>query len=138
MKLDLSSLTNATTALERSINAAKAYETTIPSELRDTVRSGIIQNFTVAYTLSWKTMQRWLEMNVSVNAVDGVSRRELFRYAAEHRLIHDVDVWMCFHTARDETPNTYDGAVAEEVGQIAKRFVSEAQALITSVHSRNG
>ena len=71
MKLELTSLENATASLERSINAVATFEATLPPELKETVRSGIIQNFEVAYELSWKMMKRWIETNISAESVDG-------------------------------------------------------------------
>lgn len=44
-----------------------------------------------------------------------VTRRELFLRAAENRLIDDMDLWMSFHAARNETSHTYDTNTAEEV-----------------------
>lgn len=137
MKLDLTSLDSAVASLERSIHAAAAYEASLPAELRETVRSGIIQNFEVAYELSWKMMKRWIETNISTEAVDGVTRRELFRQAAENRLIGDVDLWMRFHSSRNETSHTYDQETAEEVGASAKEFASAAQSLLTALRERN-
>ena len=137
MKLELSSLESATASLHRSINAANTFDATIPPELKETVRSGIIQNFEVAYELSWKMMKRWLETNISAQSVDGVTRRELFRQAAENRLIDDVELWMSFHAARNETSHTYDNDTAEEVSETAEHFAAAAQSLLTSLRARN-
>ena len=137
MKLELTSLESATASLERSIHAAAKFEATLPPELRETVRSGIIQNFEVAYELSWKMMKRWLETNISAESVDGVTRRELFRLAAESRLLEDVDLWMGFHAARNITSHSYDNATAEEVSVRAEQFVAAAQSLLASLRARN-
>ena len=137
MKLELTSLENATASLERSIQAASTFAAMLPPELKETVRSGIIQNFEVAYELSWKMMKRWLEANLSAESVDGVTRRELFRQAAENRLIDDVDLWMSFHAARNETSHTYDDKTAEEISDRAQHFAAAAQALLSSLRSRN-
>ena len=53
-------------------------------------------------------MKRWLEENVGSASVDGVPRRELFRLAAESRLIADLPRWMEFHQARNQTSHTYE------------------------------
>ena len=57
------------------------FEATLPPEIKETVRGGIIQNFEVAYELSWRMMKRWLESNINAETVDGVTRRELVRQA---------------------------------------------------------
>lgn len=137
MKLELTSIEKAVASLERSINAAATYEATLPPELRETIRSGIIQNFEVAYELSWKMMKRWLETNISAESVDGVTRRELFRQAAENRLISDVAQWMKFHALRNETSHTYDNETAKEVSASANEFLAAAQSFLTSLRARN-
>ena len=130
MNLDLSSLENATATLERPVHAATSLQASIPEELRETVRGGIIRNFEVAYEFSWKMMKRWLGAHVSPDVVDGVSRRELFRRAAESRLIADVDLWMGFHAARNETSHTHDHETA------AARCAPAARALLAALHAR--
>lgn len=137
MPLDLKSLESAVASLERSIHAAAIHESTLPADLRETVRSGIIQNFEVAYELSWKMMKRWIEANISAEAVDGVTRRELFRHAAENRLIDNVDLWMGFHASRNETSHTYNQETAEEVSATARSFVSVARSLLEALQRRN-
>ena len=51
----------------------------------------------------WKLMARWLNTYIGSGISDGVTRRELFRLAAENRLIPDVDLWMLYHNARNDT-----------------------------------
>jgi nucleotidyltransferase substrate binding protein (TIGR01987 family) len=105
--------------------------------LKQTVRSGIIRNFEVTYELSWKMIKRWLESNVGHGSADGVARRELFRLAAENRLLEDVDLWMRFHNARNETSHSYDNATAEEVSRCAVEFDPAARALLSALCARN-
>lgn len=138
MDPDLSSLENATATLERSVFAATSLHAAIPEELRDTVRSGIIRNFEVAYEVSWKMMKRWLSANVGPDIVNGVPRRELFRRAAENGLIADVDLWMSFHAARNETSLTYDHGRAAEVATVAVGFAPAARALLSALRARHG
>jgi nucleotidyltransferase substrate binding protein (TIGR01987 family) len=105
--------------------------------LQDTLKAGVIQHFEVAYEQSWKAAKRWLDYNVGSEAVDGVPRRELFRHAAEHHLIEDVERWMGFHRARNETSHTYSSGTAEEVYAVALAFLPAAQALLAALRTRN-
>lgn len=91
----------------------------LTSAQNEIVRAGLIQTFEVAYEMCCKHMKRWLEMNLGSHAVDGVSRKELFRIAAEHRLIEDAAGWFEYHAARKETVHTYNPYKADAVAQIA-------------------
>ena len=137
MKLELGSLVKAIAALDRSIVEVAAKRDTLSPALQATVQAGIIQNFEVAYEQSWKMMKRWIESNVSAEAADGVTRRELFRQAVEARLITDVELWMGFHAARNESAHTYDSATAAHVFQDAGRFLAEAKRFLESIKARN-
>jgi nucleotidyltransferase substrate binding protein (TIGR01987 family) len=139
MALDLTSLTKAITALETSIGvyAAVKHSATEPDPLRDTLRAGVIQHFEVAYERSWKFMKRWLEEQFGAAVADGVTRRELFRLAAENRLIDDVDAWMHFHFQRNETSHTYDADTAGDVSSVAPEFLRASCALLAAIAARN-
>lgn len=101
------------------------------------LRAGVIQNFEVTYELCWKLMVRWLRMNLGANVVDGVPRRELFRLAAQQRLVADVDMWWQYHEARNITSHIYDERKAELVYSAIGDFVHDARALLTALEARN-
>lgn len=91
--LDLSAFEKALHALDEAIRAGASEELKqllTPGQY-NTLRYGLVQRFEFTYELSWKFIKRWLEANLGAVYVDGVSRRELFRIAAEHRLIADVE-----------------------------------------------
>jgi nucleotidyltransferase substrate binding protein (TIGR01987 family) len=137
MRLDLNSLKKAIDVLQRSIKVAQIELKSSEKDLRETIRAGVIQNFEVAYEQSWKIMKRWLEQNIGNTYVDGVTRRELFRLAAENHLVSDVNKWMEYHHSRNLTTHTYDEDIAEEVFQTAYNFYSDAQRLIKELEFRN-
>jgi hypothetical protein len=58
-------------------------------------------------SFGWKFIKRWLETKISPMIADGVTRRELFRLAAENQLIVDVEQWMRYHEARKPRQKTY-------------------------------
>lgn len=139
MLLELDSLKRAVAALNAVL--AKSNDTELMDGLdvvtRSAVKSGAIQHFEFTYELCWKFMKRWLEMNLSPTTADGVTRRELFRLAAENRLINDVDQWMRHHDARNRTSHTYDPAVAESVYAASHEFARDAQRLLEALEARN-
>ena len=104
---------------------------------RNGIRAGVIQNFEVTYELSWKLIVRWLNTNVSVGIAAGVSRRQLFRLAAEYQLIADVDRWMEHHEARNKTVHMYDRKQAMLVYLATRAFAEDARGLLAELEARN-
>ncbi|GBU24685.1 hypothetical protein R83H12_01319 [Fibrobacteria bacterium R8-3-H12] len=125
-QLDITHLKNAITALQSCINDYNKYATGECS-LRESLRSGVIQNFEVAYELSWKFMKRWLAFNVGNSLVEGIPRFELFKLAAENALISDPEIWFDFHDARNKTSHEYGEEVAEAVLEYALKFLPFAK-----------
>ena len=139
MSLNLENLKKAIDALDRSVGSAeKGIAAGSDANTIETLKAGVIQNFEVAYEQCWKIMKRWLEKNIGSEAVDGVTRRELFRYGAENNLIQDVDFWMEFHKARNETSHTYNEVVADKVYVVAKAFAPAAKQLLERLEARLG
>ncbi len=139
MPLELSNLRNSIQSLSDLLavaenNARMGQFTEIE---RDGIRAGVIQNFEITYELSWKLMVRWINANVGLGIADGVTRRQLFRLAAESHLIHDVDEWMEYHAARNATTHIYDEEWAVRVYQAAKEFAHNARRLLEALEARN-
>ena len=139
MSLELSSLEFAAAALGRALGVMndKAQWLVLSAEVQEAVNGGVIQSFEVAYEQSWKMIKRWLENNVGTTDVDGVTRRHLFRLAAETGLIADVDLWMTFHKARNETSHTYNSEIAAAVLEMAPDFLRACETLVTTLKARN-
>ena len=104
---------------------------------RNGIRAGVIQNFEVTYELAWKLMARWLNTNVGTGIADGVTRRQLFRLAAERHLIDDVDQWMQHHEARNTSSHIYDEEKAAWVYQETREFVHDARYLLQALDVSN-
>lgn len=139
MPLDLGSLILSVEALERVLSKSQDEGFMVPLDSvgRDLVTSGVIQHFEFTYELCWKFMKRWVETNVSPAMADGVTRRELFRLAAESRLIHDVEQWMRYHEARNLTAHTYQPLTAQRVYQMVPPFARDARLLLDALIERN-
>jgi len=139
MKLDLSSLVKAVESLKRTLEVAsdKSFMSGLSNKQKDTIRAGVIQNFEFTYELCWKFLRRWLDVNLGSAYVEGVTRRQLFRLGAENKLIDDVNQWMEYHDARNETSHTYDENTAEDVFATACEFIAEAEKLLKALEARN-
>ena len=137
MTLDLTSLTQSIKILRASVEDNLLNGATFSPVQQETFRSGIIQNFEIAYELCWKTMKRWIEENVSPDILFGVPRIELFRRAAENGLIESVEQWMTFHQARNSTSHIYCAAIAADVYDVAIKFVPKAEALLKELGVRS-
>jgi nucleotidyltransferase substrate binding protein (TIGR01987 family) len=139
MPLVLDSFRNAIAAL-RAVQS-KSEDAVLMAALdevtRDAIRSGVIQHFEFTYELSWEFIKRRLEADIGRTSVDGISRRDLFRLAAENRLIEDVEAWFQYHIARNDTYQTYDPAVADRVYAKSLDFTADAARLLTMLEARN-
>jgi len=139
MALELISLRKAIESLDRSLQATEFSNdfSSFPPIVQETLHSGVIQNFEVAYEQAWKMMKRWIETNVGAEAADGVTRRELFRLAAEQKLIDDVDEWMTFHQTRNMTSHTYDLETANDAYTDAVAFLPLVKDLLARLEAKN-
>ena len=139
MSLDLSPLESSVGALKRALGVVSdsARWNAFDGETREALHAGVIQTFEVCYEQCWKIARRWLMANADAAEVDGATRRHLFRLSASAGLIDDVDLWMLFHQARNETSHTYNRAKAQSVIDIAPRFAVEAARLVEILRARN-
>lgn len=139
MPLDLENLRNAIASLDQALLHSQDPALVNRSDvtLGPVLRAGVIKNFEFTYELSWKLIKGWLEINVSPNTADGVTRRELFRLGAEQRLIDDVDRWMEHHSARNDTSHTYRETIANEVYAAIPAFLVDVRLLLAALEARN-
>ena len=139
MPLELTNLRNSIQALTDLLAVAEndARMGQFTNVERNGIRAGVIQNFEVTYEISWKLMKRWLNTYVGSGVADGVTRRQLFRLAAENRLIHDVDEWMQHHEARNTTSHIYNEEQAARVYEATREFVHDARYLLEALEARN-
>jgi len=139
MALDLSSLTDAVASLENALDVADHFINSgkFSKNEIEVVKAGVIQNFEFTYELCWKFMKRWLDVNHSESFTAGITRKQLFRYAAENLLIEDFDGWLAYHELRNKTSHTYDELIALEIFKSARQFHKDAKALLKSIGDRN-
>ena len=136
MSLQLDSLVKSIDILERSVKTASRVDDS-DKDLQETVRAGVIHSFEVAYEQSSKMIKRWLKENIGAASVDGTTQQNLFRLAAENRLIADAERWMDYHKARNSTSHTYNEDAAENIFAEAAEFVHDVKYLLRMLETRN-
>lgn len=133
----LTQLAKAHASLHRSIAVFDGVSLGADPDLIDTTRAGVVQNFEVAYEQSWKVLRRWMMKNLSIPDSGLTQRRQLYRLAAKHTLINDVEAWWDFHAARNMTSHTYNEAIALEVAAAARKFDLACEQLINGLKTRS-
>ncbi len=127
MSLILTPLQKAVASLELALQQPKD----------EFIRDAVIQRFEYTYELCWKMLRRKLIEDLGESEVVMLSRRELFRLAADYGLISDSTHWITYHKARNETLHVYDEAKAEEVFQVAGQFLPDAKKLNDELRARS-
>lgn len=137
--LDLGSFRKALNSLDEvlALYHDRDFLSGLPEAARRAIEAGVVQNFEFSYKLAWKFIRRWLAHNLGPSEVEGVSRRQLFRLAAEHGLIDDVEAWMGYHQARNLTSHTYNQSIAREIALLADAFARDAHRLLEALEARN-
>ena len=136
MPLNVETLEKSIKALEQSINVYYRYKEDDNKDLVETISSGVIQNFEIAYENSWKLIARWLDENVSADTSHKTTRNGLFRLAGEYFLIDDVNIWIEFHKSRNSTSHIYSNETSDNVLQYALKFPSYARYLLKNLMER--
>ena len=133
----LSQLEKAHASLQRSIAVFDRVSGGRDADLIETTRSGVVQNFEVAYEQSWKVLRRWMMHYLGISDPEITQRRQLYRLAAKNSLIDDVEIWWDFHAARNLTSHTYNEAIALEVAAMARKFDIACAQLIKALAARS-
>jgi nucleotidyltransferase substrate binding protein (TIGR01987 family) len=121
-EVQITQLEKAHGSLRRSIAVFDRVSIGNDADLIETTRAGVVQNFEVAYEQSWKVLRRWLMQYFAMEDTEISQRRQLYRLAAKHLLIDDVNAWWDFHAARNLTSHTYNPKIAIEVAVMARQF----------------
>jgi len=119
------------------IAATQSLALAIEQPKNEFIRDAVIQRFEYTYELCWKFIKRDLTEDLGSEAINMLSRRDLFRTAADRGLIDDPVPWFAFHKARNETSHTYNKNTAELTYTTALEFLPRAQALVTLLESKH-
>jgi len=140
-KLETTALCRAATAFDNALAFARKTELKSAEDIEffeiESARASVIQHFEICYELCWKTMKRFIEMDIGSEA--GIfTRKDIFRVSAEKRLVDDYNRWVVFHEARNRTSHVYDEEMANEIYQVAKSFAQDLHAFMKTIEKRIG
>lgn len=118
-EIDITPLIKAKSKLDESILTADTW----------LEKTGAIQCFEYCYELSWKFMKKILFKK----GVDYRSPKDVFRGAAQNKLIEDPEIWFHFIDLRNQTTHTYDDKKAEEVFNELPCFQTEFNKFLDAI-----
>jgi nucleotidyltransferase substrate binding protein (TIGR01987 family) len=137
MKLDLSSLRDALTALEKSLRFLSSEMAKDP-DLREQFRNSAIQCFEFTHELAFRMLKRQLErMSADPASVDTMNYMDLIRSGAEAGLVADVARFRDYREKRNITSHTYDVAQAEKIVAVLESFREDVRHLLSELERRN-
>ena len=137
MTLDLSSLRNALTALEKSLTFL-ASDLAKDQNLREQFRAAAIQAFEFTHELAFKMLKRQLEqMSADPAAIDTMGYMDVVRTGAEAGLIKDIARYRDYREKRNITSHTYDQAKAEQIVSVLNDFRDDVRHLLAELEHRN-
>ncbi len=109
----------------------------VSNTIKNTLRGGVIQNFEVAYEMSWKFIKRYLEVSEDANTISSLVRKDLFRYAYSKNMIKELLAWFDFHRLRNESAHTYNEGIALGIYDVVPIFLEEARFLYDYLANHN-
>jgi nucleotidyltransferase substrate binding protein (TIGR01987 family) len=128
--------------LRRTIGALQealfTYQSrTTDESLRVLLRDATIQRFEFTFEVAWKTLKRFLEEN-SIEPIDRLTNRQLFRLGFEQGLLRDSAAWMLYLGRRNLTSHVYSEAIAAQVFEVIPEFLEDARFLLAQLEQRLG
>ena len=88
--------------------------------------AGAIQAFEVCYEITWKTLKKIL----SLNSIEVIGARDVFRLAAQKGLITDHKPWFDYQNKRNITVHEYYEEIEKKVYPILPNFLQDLDKLI--------
>lgn len=88
--------------------------------------AGAIQAFEVCYELAWKTLKKV----PSLNSIEVIGTRDVFRLAAQKGLITDHKPWFDYQNKRNVTVHEYYDEIEKKVYPILPNFLQDLDQLI--------
>ena len=98
----------------------------------DIYRAACVKEFEIVLELSGKLLRKYLAAFFASNRqTDRLTFKDLFRYAAKHRLIEpdSCERWLEYRDNRNNTAHDYGEGFAETTLKLLPNFIDDAKAL---------
>ncbi len=135
MTVDLGPLRRTIGALQEALFTYQSRTT--DESLRVLLRDATIQRFEFTFEVAWKTLKRFLEES-SIESIDRLTNRQLFRLGFEQGLLRDSAAWMLYLGRRNLTSHVYSEAIAAQVFEVIPQFLEDARFLLAQLEQRLG
>ena len=135
MRINISNLEKAVESLAVALKACDNSPHREDSVERELMRDGAIQRFEYTFELSWKMLKRYLK-EYSLERVNLLTNRDLFRVGYEQGMLRDAEAWLDFLKKRNLTSHTYNATTAKVVYQSAQYFLQDARFLLDRLRER--
>lgn len=137
MKLDLTSLRDALTALEKSLGFLHS-DMAKDAGLREQFRNSAIQCFEFTHEAAFKMLKRQLEQMVAdPAAIDAMTYMDIVRSGAEAGLVQNVERYKTYREKRNITSHTYNENKAEGIVSVLGEFRDDVRYLLAELEKRN-
>ena len=129
MSLDLTSLENAISSLEITLEAHGYKTIHLPPNYKQITRGAAIQSFEYTYELSLKMIRRYLKMSSDSDmAGHDMTFSDIIRTAYSKGIIlSDLHTWKIYRKKRGITSHTYNDEKAQDVFVSIPDFLNEVQ-----------
>lgn len=126
-KLDITSLENA---LARLNSILIRYE---KDNYDADIRDAVIQRFEIAYSLTLKTIIRFINIQAPEN-LPSLTFNEIIRTANKLGLLkNNLVIWTDYRQKRNATSHTYDEEVANDVVSVIPSFRDEVEYILNEL-----
>ena len=138
MRLDYSSLENATAQLQKSFDYLHSDLAQKDPDLREQFRAATIQAFEFSYELAVKMIRRQLALIVAnPDELREIDFADLMRDAADAGIVRDALPYIRYREMRNRTSHTYNAARAEETVAVMDEFLCDMRLLLKELRERN-
>ena len=131
--IDFSKFTKALNHLELQYDNFKELSSDLPELIKEAVVESVIHRFEICYDTLWKTLKRYLFIELGLPDVPN-SPKKVIRMAAENKLfVSSTEQWMGYAIARINTAHDYSFKKAKDALKLMEYFIDDSKQLLQTL-----